>query len=80
MARDLHLAIDLDLTDEHGMLCEDYAEYNPAGVRSLLAALNLRSSGPSPVEPRDTEGQVFDFGIYQATGNRRLACLFGTAD
>ncbi len=67
--------IDLDLTDEHGMLCEDYAERNPEGTRALLAALNLQASGPTPEQPEDG---VFDLAIYRATGSRRLASLFGT--
>jgi len=37
--------IDLDLTDEHGLLCEDFAERNAAGTRALLAALNLGMTG-----------------------------------
>ena len=37
--------IDLDPTDEHGLLCEDFAERNAAGTRALLAALNLGMTG-----------------------------------
>jgi hypothetical protein len=37
--------IDLDLTDEHGQLCESFAERNAEGTRALLAALNLNIPG-----------------------------------
>ncbi len=66
--------IDLDLTDERGILCEDYAERNPKGTRALLAALNLQPNGQSDDEP---VGDVFDLRIFRATGSRRLATIFG---
>jgi len=68
--------IDLDLTDEHGVLCEDFAERNPEGTRALLAALNLRVPGA----PRcDGQARVFDLAIFRATGSHHLATLFGKA-
>ena len=65
----------LDLTDEQGLLAADYVEYHPDGVRALLAALNLKPSGAAEVE----EVQIFDLAVYRATGDRRLATLFGSA-
>ena len=51
--------------------------HDPTGVRALLSALQLKPvSGPMV----DTvKSDVFDFAVYQATGDRRLATLFGTA-
>lgn len=67
----------LDLTDEAGLLARDRATYDPDGVRALLAELNLKPvSGPALDAPC---GQVFDLAVYRATGDRRLASLFGTA-
>lgn len=75
MAPDEDRVIYLDLANESGMLCEDYAERNPDGTRTLLAALNLQPGGRPADEP---VGCVFDIGIYRATGSRRLASIFGT--
>ena len=69
--------VDLDLTDEDGLLTEDYVEYHSDGVRNLLAALNLRSPS-APAAPR--EGVVIDMAIYKATGSAHLATLFSAAD
>ena len=74
-ATDEDPVIYLDLTNEGGLLCEDYAERNPDGTRALLAALNLKPRGRPADEP---VGHVFDMGIYRATGSRRLASIFGT--
>lgn len=68
--------VDLDLTDEDGLLTEDFAQYHPEGVRNLLAALNLRSPSAT-VQPR--EGVVIDMAIYKATGSAHLATLFSAA-
>lgn len=65
----------LDLTDEQGLLAADYAEYHPEGVRALLAALNLKPVGRVDL----TEAEIFDLAVYRATGDRRLATLFGSA-
>ncbi len=65
----------LDLTDEEGLAVQHFAEYDPEGVRSLLAALNLKPRGEHP--PVDTD--VFDLSVFRATGDRHLASLFGTA-
>ncbi len=67
--------VELDLTDEHGLLAEDHAEYNADGVRNLLAALNLRAPGA----PTDREAVVIDMAIYAATGNAHLATIFSAA-
>ena len=64
----------LDLTDEHRLLAADHLERHPDGVRSLLAALNLKPAG----RPVEHPGQVVDLAIYRATGDRRLATLFGS--
>ncbi len=72
---DADRVIDLDLTDEGGILCEDYAERNPEGTRALLAALNLQPAGHRAGEPTL---HVFDLGVYRATGCRRLASIFGS--
>ena len=71
----------LDLTDEAALLAETGTEervgYDPRGVRSLLSALQLKPvSGPMVDTPK---GNVFDLAVYRATGDRRLATLFGTA-
>ncbi|MDW3219347.1 MAG: hypothetical protein R8F63_12125 [Acidimicrobiales bacterium] len=71
----------LDLTDEAALLSESVDEerpcYDPTGVRALLAALNLKPvSGPMVDGPT---GNVLDLAVYRATGDRRLATLFGTA-
>jgi len=71
----------LDLTDETALFTsshdEDRVDHDPTGVRALLSALQLKPvSGPMV----DTvKSDVFDFAVYQATGDRRLATLFGTA-
>ena len=84
MHRHLHIAanveldervIDLDLTDEEGMLVEDFAERNPQGTRALLAALNLKN----PAASSEPVAEVMDMAVYRATGDRRLATLFGRA-
>ena len=67
--------IDLDLTDEDGLLAEDFAERNPQGTRALLAALNLRRPGTSGI----AAGHTFDVAVFRATGDRHLATIFGTA-
>ncbi|MEO0494659.1 MAG: hypothetical protein AAF081_14710 [Actinomycetota bacterium] len=67
--------IDLDLTDEDGLLAEDFAERNPQGTRALLAALNLRIPGA----PSASAVEVFDMAVYRATGDRHLATIFGKA-
>jgi len=65
--------LSLDLTDESGLLVENWVDRNPNGVRSLLAALNLTNlDQPEP----DRDAPVFDLAIYRATGNAHLAELF----
>ncbi|MEZ5165861.1 MAG: hypothetical protein R2695_04970 [Acidimicrobiales bacterium] len=67
----------LDLTDEAALLSADRVELDPRGVRALLSALQLKPvGGPALDAPR---GDVFDLAVYRATGDRRLAALFGTA-
>ncbi len=72
----------LDLTDEASFHSEDAVvldldQYDPRGVRALLSALQLKPvSGPMVDAP---QGNVFDLAVYRATGDRRLATLFGTA-
>ncbi|MEZ5245331.1 MAG: hypothetical protein R2707_09570 [Acidimicrobiales bacterium] len=71
----------LDLTDEAALLAgagdEIRIGYDPTGARALLSALQLKPvSGPMVDAPR---GDVFDLAVYRATGDRRLATLFGTA-
>lgn len=71
----------LDLTDEAALLATSCdtgrAGYDPTGARALLSALQLKPvSGPMVDLPR---GDVFDLAVYRATGDRRLATLFGTA-
>ena len=76
MQRHLHVApIDLDLTDEAGLLAEDAADHDLQGTRARLAALNLQN----PSAPRRPGGAVFDATIYRVTGDRHLASLFGRA-
>lgn len=67
----------LDLTDETALLAKDRAEYDLRGVRALLAALNLKPVSGPMVDA--VPGAVFDLAVYRATGDRRLATLFGTA-
>ncbi len=71
----------LDLTDEPGLLAQDRVEYDPRGVRQLLSALQLKPVGGSPRKVSDgpDAGAVFDLAVFRATGDRRLATLFGTA-
>ena len=67
----------LDLTDESRLLTEDRVDYDPRGVRALLSALRLKPvSGPMIDGPKSP---VFDLAVFRATGDRRLASLFGTA-
>lgn len=68
--------VDLDLTDEQGLLAEDYAERHPEGTRALLAALNLKVPGATDAADH---GERFDFAVYKATGDRHLASIFGRA-
>lgn len=76
MQRHLHVApIELDLTDEAGLLAEDAAERDPQGTRARLAALNLRN----PAAPTGPRAVVLDAAIFRATGDRHLAGLFGRA-
>jgi len=63
----------LDLTDESGLLVENWVDRNPDGVRALLAALNL--SNADEQEPL-FDAPVFDLAIYRATGSAHLAELF----
>ncbi len=65
--------LSLDLTDESGLLVENWVDRNPNGVRSLLAALNLSNLDQS--EP-DRDAPIFDLAIYRATGSTHLAELF----
>lgn len=70
-----------DLTEEAALLVEsvdgERACGDPSGVRALLSALNLQTvSGPVVDGPK---GNVLDLAVYRATGDRRLATLFGTA-
>jgi len=75
--------IDLDLTDEHGTLCEEYAERNPEGTRALLAALNLQIPGAPADNTVDDdaafETYLFEMAVYEATGCADLASIFRTA-
>ena len=71
----------LDLTDETALLVDDREKsrigYDTSGVRALLSALQLKPvSGPMVDAPK---GNVFDLAVFRATGDRRLATLFGTA-
>jgi hypothetical protein len=65
----------LDLTDEPALLARDRVEYDRDGVRSLLCALQLKPVGGSAGVQHRSE--VFDLAVYRATGDRRLASLFG---
>ena len=67
----------IDLTDEQGLLVKDRVANDRDGVRSALAALNLKPAGGTTTASGDAE--VFDFAVYRATGDRHLATLFGTA-
>lgn len=67
----------LDLTDEAKLLSEIRVDREHDGMRELLSALKLKPvSGPMMDAPK---GNVFDLAVYRATGDRRLATLFGTA-
>ena len=71
----------LDLTDEVALLAGgrqvSRIGYDVTGARTLLSALRLKPvSGPGVDGPK---GDVFDLAVYRATGDRRLATLFGTA-
>ena len=65
--------IDIDLTDEQGLLAEDLAERDPQESRARLAALNLQTAG---APAGDDRAERFDFAVYKATGDHRLASLF----
>ena len=71
----------LDLTDEAALIAgvrdEQRVGYDSTGVRALLSALQLKPvSGPMVDAPK---GNVLDLAVYRATGDRRLATIFGTA-
>ena len=66
----------LDLTKETSATDERVA-YDTDGVRALLSALQLKPVSGPMVDV--LEGNVFDLAVYRATGDRRLATLFGTA-
>lgn len=67
----------IDLTDERSLFAAERIDVDIDGMRSLLSALQLKPvSGPMVDAPR---GDVFDLAVYRATGDRRLATLFGTA-
>ena len=71
----------LDLTDEAALFADDRDVSrscdDSTGARALLSALQLKPvSGPMVDAPK---GEVFDLAVYRATGDRRLATLFGTA-
>ena len=66
--------IDIDLTDEQGLLAEDLAERDPQESRARLAALNLQPAGAAASDART---ERFGFAVYKATGDRRIASLFG---
>ena len=67
--------VELDLTDEVGLLAEDAADNDLQATRSRLAALNLQN----PALASGAGAVVFDAAIYRATGDRHLASLFGRA-
>jgi len=67
----------LDLRDESRLLANDRVEYDLRGVRELLSALQLKPVGGAVVGT--ARGDVFDLAVFRATGDRRLAALFGTA-
>jgi hypothetical protein len=68
-------ARDIDLRDEAALLAADRAEFDIAGVRALLAAINLQPVGSSIDSGQ--HGEVMDLAIYRATGSRTLARIFG---
>ncbi len=77
----------LDLTDEAALLADGGVAgtarddlrvgYDETGVRALLSALQLKPVSGPMVDV--TKGDVFDLAVYRATGDRRLATIFGTA-
>lgn len=67
--------VELDLTDEFGLLAEDSADNDLQATRSRLAALNLQN----PAHAGGVGAVVFDAAIYRATGDRHLASLFSRA-
>ncbi len=71
--------VDLDLTNEHGMLCADFAERNPEGTRALLAALNLQIPGASVEADVLTVADGFEMAVFEATGCPELASIFAKA-
>lgn len=76
MAAHLHaVSAPLDLTDEQALLAEAEVEYHRAGVRNLLASLNLRSPDAAPAD----ETVVIDMAVYRATANAHLATIFSAA-
>lgn len=71
--------INLDLTDEHGVLSEDFAEQHPAGTRALLASLNLRIPGAPAKVAVLTAPDAFEMAVFEATGCTELASIFSKA-
>lgn len=72
----------LDLTDEEALRVQHHAVFDRDGVRCLLAALNLKPHGGVAHEGGGADGgdaQVFELSVFRATGDLRLASLFGTA-
>ncbi|MFT5200688.1 MAG: hypothetical protein ACI9C1_000052 [Candidatus Aldehydirespiratoraceae bacterium] len=68
---------EIDLTNETALLAKDRVENDTPGIRALLCALQLKPvSGPMVDTPK---GNVLDLAVYRATGDRRLATIFGTA-
>jgi|AACY02.14.fsa_nt_gi hypothetical protein len=77
----------LDLTDEAALLAsgsdggavrdDQRVDYDVTGVRAMLSALQLKPVSGPMVDV--TKGDVFDLAVYRATGDRRLATIFGTA-
>jgi hypothetical protein len=71
--------IDLDLTDEHGMLCENFAEKHPDGTRALLAALNLQIPGAAAEADVLWAANAVEMAVFEATGCLELASIFAKA-
>lgn len=71
----------IDLTDEAALHAvhpgERRVDYDLTGMRAVLSALQLKPVGGPMVDA--PKGDVFDLAVYRATGDRRLATLFGTA-
>jgi hypothetical protein len=68
---------ELDLTNETALLALDRVENDTSAVRALLCALQLKPVSGPMVDA--TKGNVLDLAVYRATGDRRLATIFGTA-